>query len=77
MFNQIVKAVKTNYKKPDELRPAKAKAIAGRKPAPMTDEEKQRQRERLLAVSDEEKKRGDGGQVPVPVLKINMLREIA
>lgn len=56
MFNQIVKAVKTNYKKPDELRPAKAKAIAGRKPVPMTDEEKQRQRERLLAVSDEEKK---------------------
>ena len=47
--------MKTECMKPDELRPAKAKASAGRKSVPMTDEEKQRQRERLLAISEEEK----------------------
>lgn len=43
--------------KPDERRPAKAKASAGRQEMkPLTDEEKQRQKERLLKIKEDEKK---------------------
>lgn len=41
--------------KPDQERPAKVNANAGRKQSPLTDEEKILQRKRLMAVSDDEK----------------------
>ena len=43
--------------KPDQERPAKVNANAGRKQIPLTDEEKILQRKRLMAVSDEEKEK--------------------
>ena len=48
--------MKTERLKPDEQRPARAKANAGRKKMkPMTAEEKQRQRNLLLETPDEVK----------------------